>query len=72
MTPNKQKIFEYLEDSEAFDNALEELKLSWCDHCEDYTSFRLHDYSKGCNGHPDTWEVPDVVAYCHECGMEVG
>ena len=69
-TTNKQLIFEHLEGSEAFNDILFKLELTWCDRCEDYTEDNVQDESKGCTGHPDSWEAPDIVGYCVDCGIE--
>jgi coenzyme F420-reducing hydrogenase beta subunit len=71
MTENRLKIFEYLEGTEAFIEALEHLELSYCDHCEDYQPTEVKDLSRGCVGHPDDWEAPNIIGYCSECGREV-
>lgn len=70
MTDNMQKIFQSLEEDGIIAERAEKLKMSWCDTCDDYTEDNLHDYSKGCTGHPDTWEAPDVICYCDDCGDE--
>lgn len=71
MTTNKELIFEQLVFTDEFDKALDQLGMSWCDTCKDYVTIDFKDHSKGCTGHPDTWEAPNIVAYCDECGIEL-
>ena len=70
MNIGEERVWKDLKDDGIADFQAEKMGLSFCENCEDYTEDNVRDLSKGCTGDPDTWEAPDPVGYCVECGGE--
>tara|TARA_R110000796_G_scaffold44957_3_gene109203 strand:- start:4019 stop:4234 length:216 start_codon:yes stop_codon:yes gene_type:complete len=70
MNAGQKRVWQELVNHGAADFQAGKIGLSWCENCSDFTEDNVKDLSRGCVGHPDGWEAPDIVGYCVECELE--